>query len=94
VYARVDSEVVPAAGGEEGEAMHCQITDYGFEYGAAKIERIASDDKRGWVYVGITTPKYPYFHVYITKTGKVRIFDQRGEWTPPVAKREKPHAKR
>ena len=48
-------------------------TPYGFEYGTAKVERIASDEKRQWVVIGVTTPKHKVA-VYVTKTGRVRLY--------------------
>ncbi len=64
--------------------MHYAETKYGFEYGSAKVVRFASDDSKGWVIIGIETPKYQHaIQVYVTKTGKVRIYDEHGEWTPP-----------
>ena len=56
--------------------MNYQQTKYGFDYGSAKIERKCSDDKKGWVCIGIETPKAT-LSVYVTKTGKVRIHDQK-----------------
>lgn len=62
--------------------IHYKETPYGFEYGAAKIERTFSDTKRGWVVISITTPKVD-LQVYVTKTGRVRIHDgARKEWKP------------
>ncbi len=52
---------------------------YGFQYGAAKVTRLFSDEKKGWVTLGIETPKQT-IQVYVTKTGKVRIHDSDGEW--------------
>ena len=64
--------------------MNYKETKYGFEYGAATIERCCSDEKKGWVVLMITTKKhYPGIQVYVTKTGKVRIADEAGEWTRP-----------
>ena len=57
--------------------MHYEETTYGFEYGAAKIERIASDEKKGWVVVGLKTPKAK-LDIYVTKTGKVRVHNEEG----------------
>lgn len=58
-------------------------TDYGFEWGAAKVERGFSDDRRGWVVILLTTPKHPKgIQLYITKTGKVRVLRDEGEWKP------------
>lgn len=55
---------------------------FGFQYGAAKITRLFSDEKRGWVTIGIKTPKHS-IQVYVTKTGKVRVHDDNGEWEKP-----------
>ena len=64
--------------------MHYAETEYGFEWGAVKVERIFSDDKKGWVTLGLTTPKHPYgIQIYVTKTGKIRIFGNR-EWKCPA----------
>jgi hypothetical protein len=66
--------------------MTGSITKYGFEWGAARIQRTFSDDKRGWVTLTLETPKYAGHNglqIYVTRTGKVRIHDSRGEWSPP-----------
>jgi hypothetical protein len=70
--------------------VHYKETTYGFEYGSATISRITSDEKKGWVVLGIKTPKYDTgeLQIYITKTGKVRIFDPNGEWKKPGDKRQ------
>ena len=47
---------------------------YGFEYGSAKVTRHISDAKRGWAVMFIETPREK-IQVYITKTGKVRLFN-------------------
>jgi hypothetical protein len=68
--------------------LHYAETKYGFDYGAAKVTRLFSDDKKGWVTLGLETPKHEgtrHIQIYVTKTGKVRIHDSRGEWTPPTA---------
>jgi hypothetical protein len=65
---------------------HYQETKYGFEWGSAKITRGFSDDRKGWVTLLLETPKHKTndgIQIYITKTGKVRIHDARGEWMPP-----------
>ena len=66
------------------DKIHYIETKYGFEFGSAKVNRISSDDKKGWVVIGIETPKYKNFglQIYVTKTGKVRIFSN-GEWIKP-----------
>lgn len=61
-------------------------TQYGFNYGAAEITRMFSDDDKGWVTIGCRTPKHKGqegIQIYVTKTGKVRIHDHNGEWTAP-----------
>jgi len=53
---------------------------YGFKYGAAEVTRLVSDEKRGYVVIGIKTPRRE-LQVYVTKTGLVRIHDVDGnEW--------------
>ena len=67
---------------------HYAETKYGFEWGAAKIQRAFSDAKKGWVTLTLDTPRHAghgNIQVYITRTGKVRIHDARGEWSPPNA---------
>ena len=59
--------------------IHYQETKYGFDWGAAKIERCFSDTKKGWVTLLLKTPKHT-IQLYVTKTGKVRISDASGEW--------------
>ena len=67
-------------------SQHYSETKYGFEWGAAKVQRAFSDDKRGWVTLTLETPKHSGhagLQIYVTRTGKVRIHDSRGEWSPP-----------
>ena len=62
---------------------HYAETKYGFEWGAAKITRCTSDAKVGWVALLLETPKHKEgnaLHIYVTKSGKVRIRDASGEW--------------
>lgn len=54
-------------------------TNYGFEYGAAEVSRLFSDKKKQWVTISVKTPKHS-LQIYVTKTGKVRVHDERGEW--------------
>jgi len=64
--------------------VHYRKTQYGFEWGNAKIKRYFDDEKRGWVTLGIETDKHPNgIQICITKTGKVRIHSNGGEWVPP-----------
>lgn len=61
-----------------------QRTPHGFDWNCAKIECLASDDKKGWVYLGVTTPK-DCIEIYksapteltprITKSGKMRVYN-------------------
>lgn len=49
-----------------------EITQYGFNFGPAVIERLCSDDKKGWVYLAVNTPKETQgINIYVTKTGKL-----------------------
>ncbi len=48
---------------------HFTNTQYGFEYGAAEVERLHSDDGRVWL--GVKTPREE-LQIYITKTGLIR----------------------
>jgi len=55
---------------------------YGFKFGDTTIERHMSDEKKGWVVLGVETSKHK-LQIYVTKTGKVRIHDEHGkEWLP------------
>jgi hypothetical protein len=54
--------------------MNYNTIPYGFEYGAVKVTRCMSDEKKGWVVIMIETPKAS-IQVYVTKTGKVRVYD-------------------
>lgn len=61
--------------------FECYTTNYGFRFGSAEVERMYCDEEKQWVMIGITTPKHPNgIQVYVTKTGKVRIFSKDGEW--------------
>lgn len=69
------------------------ITEYGFNWGAAKVTRMFSDGRSGWVTIGVKTPKHD-IQIYVTKTGKVRIHDASGEWLPKArAARKRPARK-
>ena len=65
--------------------MHNQETRFGFEWGDARIERMSSDSRKGWVVLGLTTnyTNGKAIEIYISRAGKVRISDDRGEWQPP-----------
>ena len=57
--------------------MNYEETKYGFDWGCAKVERHISDEKKGWVVIGIKTPKID-LQIYVTKTGKVRVYNYNG----------------
>lgn len=59
-------------------STHYKETCFGFEFGAAEVTRCASDEKKGWVVVEITTPKEK-LQVYVTKAGKIRVFNKQGK---------------
>lgn len=55
---------------------HARETRFGFEYGSLVIERCCSDVKKGWVMVTLHTPRHKRgMQVYVTRTGKIRVFD-------------------
>ena len=58
--------------------MHYCKTKYGFEYGAANITRLFSDEKAGWITIEVRTPKQD-IQVNVTKTGKIRVHGA-SEW--------------
>lgn len=58
-------------------------TQYGFDWGPVSVERAASDEKKGWAALLVKTAKYPHgLQVYVTKTGKVRVYADGREWLP------------
>jgi DNA-binding sugar fermentation-stimulating protein len=66
--------------------MHFSNCQYGFEWGAAKITRLFSDEKKGWITVEVKTPKEE-LQIYVTKTGKIRIHGA-SEWLPQKDNKE------
>lgn len=54
------------------QTIKYEETRYGFDYGAARVERLISDEKRGWVVIGVSAGK-SRMEVYVTKTGKMRV---------------------
>lgn len=71
-------------------------TKHGFEWGDAKVKRLWACEKRGCVMLALTTSKRK-IEIYITKTGKVRIWSKDGkenfqgeydEWFPTVMSKE------
>lgn len=64
-------------------AIHHLETRYGFEYGSCRVERMCSDEKKGWVILNVFTPKVKDgVQIYVTKTGKIRVYAKGGEWLP------------
>jgi hypothetical protein len=74
--------------------IHYTETKYGFEYGAAHVDRLTDDERKGWVVIGVTTPRHA-LQLYITKTGHVRIFESGvpGEGTREIRLRENRNAR-
>ena len=50
--------------------VKAEITQYGFQFGAAKVERFASH--KGYVVIGLTTPKHR-LEITVTPTGIIRV---------------------
>ena len=55
--------------------------EYGFKFGNAQVERLASDKKTGAIHLSLKTDKED-LQIYVTKTGNVRVFGD-SEWTNP-----------
>ena len=55
--------------------IHYKETKYGFEYGAATVERVTSDEKNGWVLLTVKTPK-AILEIRVTKTGKLTVYER------------------
>lgn len=63
--------------------MHYKEIPYGFEIGAASITVCSCDERRGCATVLLTTPRHlgeKEIQIYITKSGKIRIFSEHKEW--------------
>jgi len=54
-------------------SAHYAETRYGFQWGSATVKRIAYIAERTTVVIGIKTPRAD-IQVYVTRTGKVRVF--------------------
>jgi len=77
--------------------IHYKQTRYGFEFGDAKVSRFFSDEKKGWVTLGVESSKYQgnkAIEIYVTKTGKIRIFSNEGEWFPKDKSKDKKENKK
>ena len=63
--------------------MDGKTTEYGFKWGPVEVDRACNDDKKGWAILMVKTKKHPHgIQVYVTKTGKVRVYSDAGEWMP------------
>jgi hypothetical protein len=56
--------------------IHFKDIEYGFEYGAATIERCCSSWEQGWVVLTIKTKKVS-LQICITKSGEITITDDK-----------------
>lgn len=68
--------------------MKYEETQYGFNYGPARIERISSYDKEGCVTISVNTAKCRV-QIYVTKTGKVRVWKDSVEMRMPDAPKKR-----
>lgn len=50
--------------------MTDEVTDYGFNYGAAEVRRLTK--VRGTAVIEVKTPKQTIM-IYVTKTGQIRV---------------------
>ena len=58
--------------------MKGNLTDYGFVYGPATVERYCGDEKKGWVSIGVKTKRHPHgVQIYVTKSGFVSVNGKR-----------------
>ena len=53
----------------------------GFEWGPVLVTRVAKDTKKGWVVVELKSQK-DRVQVYVTKTGKIRVYNKDKELLP------------
>lgn len=60
---------------ESPEYIESALTKYGFKFGGCTVERMCSDTKKGWVYIGVNSLKESEsIRIYVTKTGKTRVY--------------------
>jgi hypothetical protein len=57
--------------------MNFKETPYGFQYGPAKIERMTSDEKAGWICLMLDTEKTGV-QIMVSKTGNITVYLTRG----------------
>lgn len=56
-------------------SSHYRETQFGFDWGTAKVTRLFSHNNM--IAIGVDTPRQS-IHVYVTPTGKIRVFDGKG----------------
>jgi hypothetical protein len=61
-------------------------TPYGFSWGPMNIERVVSDEAKEWVVVNVESKKH-CVQVYVTKTGKIRVWFDHKELTDPKCRK-------
>lgn len=61
--------------------IKCAWDQYGFKWGGAHVQRLGSDDERGWVVLEVRSRK-SMVQVYVTKTGKMRLHGADGKEIP------------
>lgn len=71
--------------------LHYKATAFGFEWGPAVVERLASDPQGRWVVIAVKAGE-EWIQVYTTETGKMQVFSPDGEWQEPVANSGSPQA--
>jgi hypothetical protein len=54
------------------DEIRCRLTPYGFQYGAAEVERLFSD--KGRVVIGIRTPRQE-MQIVVSRTGLIRVLN-------------------
>jgi hypothetical protein len=65
--------------------MRQERTEHGFIFGDAEFSLCCSDEKKGWAIVLLETSKHKghdRIQIYVTRTGKVRVFTKDGELKP------------
>lgn len=54
-------------------------TEFGFKFGDALVERVHKNKEKGWAIISIkTSRKNQELQIYVTKTGKVRVYKYYG----------------
>lgn len=56
----------------------CKTLAFGFQYGAAQIERMHFHELTGAVTLSVKTPRGDW-QIYVTRTGMLRVFNHKHE---------------